>query len=90
MVNESNPKTRPAQDKVYQIRIKGHLSPGWTAWFEGLTITQEDNGDSLLTGPVVDQAALFGLLTKVRNLGMPLISVIGLEPGEADASDVKQ
>lgn len=60
---------------VYQIRIKGHLDRGWTDWFEGLTITQEEGGDTLLTGPVVDQAALHGLLRKVRDLGMPLLSV---------------
>ncbi len=72
---------------VYQIRIKGHLGHHWTDWFGGLTITLEDNGDTLLTGPVVDQAALFGLLRKVRDLGMPLLSVIRLKPGQADVSD---
>ncbi len=75
---------------LYEIRIKGHLADRWANWFEGLTITLEDNGDTLLTGPVVDQAALFGLLRKVRDLGMPLISVICVEPGQADASDVNQ
>jgi hypothetical protein len=60
---------------VYQIRIKGHLDHRWTDWFEGLTITQEEGGETLLTGPVVDQAALHGLLRKVRDLGMPLLSV---------------
>jgi hypothetical protein len=75
--------------RVYQIRIKGHLGSQWTDWFEGLTITLEDNGDTLLTGPVVDQAALHGLLKKVRDLGMPLVSVSPLEPGQADQSDVK-
>ena len=60
---------------VYQIRLKGHLDSQWTDWFEGLTITLEEDGDTLLTGPVVDQAALHGLLKKVRDLGMPLISV---------------
>jgi hypothetical protein len=73
----------------YEIRIKGHLADRWVDWFGGLTITLEDNGDTLLTGPVIDQAALFGLLRKVRDLGMPLISVICVEPGQADASDVK-
>ena len=75
---------------IYQIRIKGHLGRQWTNWFEGLTITLEEGGDTLLTGPVVDQAALHGLLRKVRDLGMPLISAIRVKPGLANASDVKQ
>jgi hypothetical protein len=87
MSNEPNPKTD--QPMVYQIRIKGHLGSQWTDWFEGLTITLEDNGDTLLTGPVVDQAALHGLLKKVRDLGMPLVSVSPVEPGAAEASEVK-
>jgi hypothetical protein len=81
----------------YEIRIKGHLDKRWAAWFEGLTITLEEDGDTLLTGPVVDQAALHGLLKRVRDLGMPLVSVSPLEPGpsttlgtgQADQSDVK-
>jgi hypothetical protein len=77
------------QPMVYQIRVKGHLGRQWTDWFEGLTITLEDNGDTLLTGPV-DQAALHGLLRKVRDLGMPLISAIHVKPGHANAPDVKQ
>jgi hypothetical protein len=59
----------------YQIRVKGHLDSQWTDWFEGLSITLEENGDTLLSGSVVDQAALHGLLKKVRDLGMPLVSV---------------
>ena len=90
MSNRLNPKTDPSAPMVYQIRLKGHLGRQWTDWFGGLTITLEDNGDTLLTGPVVDQAALHGLLRKVRDLGMPLLSVICVEPGQADASDVKQ
>jgi hypothetical protein len=82
---------------LYEIRLKGHLGSLWTDWFEGMTITLEDNGDTLLTGPVVDQAALHGLLKKVRDLGMPLVSVCPLEhgsgtmrrTGQADQSDVK-
>ena len=66
---------------VYQIRINGHLSRQWTDWFEGLTITLEDNGVTLLSGPVVDQAALYGLLRKVRDLGMPLLAVNRDYPG---------
>ena len=64
---------------VYQIRIKGHLSARWTDWFEGLTITLEEDGSTLLTGALVDQAALHGLLKKVRDLGMPLLSVNSVE-----------
>jgi hypothetical protein len=89
MSNKLKPKTDPSQPIVYQIRLKGHLGPQWTDWFGGLTITLEEDGDTLLTGPVVDQAALHGLLKKVRDLGMPLLSVNRVQPGQADASDVK-
>ena len=65
---------------VYQIRINGHLGPKWADWFGGMTITLEDDGETLLTGPVEDQAALHGLLRKVRDLGMPLISAIRVDP----------
>jgi hypothetical protein len=75
MSNNSDPTINPDQPVVYQIRIKGHLGREWTDWFEGLTITLEEDGDTLLTGPVIDQAALHGLLKKVRDLGMPLVSV---------------
>ena len=87
MSNKRNPKRDPGESTVYQIRIKGHLGRRWTDWFDGLAITLEDNGDTLLTGPVVDQAALHGLLRKVRDLGMPLLSVIQLEKGEQVCSD---
>ena len=70
-----DPKTDPGQSVVYQIRVKGHLGFQWQDWFGGLTVTLEDNGETLLTGPVVDQAALHGLIKKVRDLGMPLVSV---------------
>ena len=75
---------------VYQIRVKSHLDSDWTDWFEGLTITLEENGDILLTGPVIDQAALHGLLKKVRDLGVPLLSLMRVEPGEADMLEVGQ
>ncbi len=81
MSNELEPKPDPNQPVVYQIRLKGHLGSQWTDWFGGMTITLEQDGDTLLTGPVVDQAALHGLLKKVRDLGMPLVSVSPVEPG---------
>ena len=75
---------------VYQIRIKGHLGPQWTDWFGGLAVAVEEDGDTLLTGPVVDQAALYGLLKKVRDLGMPLVSVNCIEPGPTNTSGGKE
>ena len=70
------------QPGLYEIRIKGHLDKQWADWFNGLTITLEENGDTLLTGPIIDQAALHGLLRKVRDLvGMPLVSVIRVRHG---------
>jgi len=83
MAQQRSQRTDPAWPAVYQIRIEGHLGPAWTAWFSGLSIALEDNGDTLLTGPVVDQAALHGLLKKVRDLGVLLVSVNRLEPGPA-------
>lgn len=69
-----------SQPAVYQIRVKGHLGVEWVDWFEGFAITQEDSDDSLLIGQVVDQAALFGLIRKVRDLGIPLVSINRVEP----------
>jgi hypothetical protein len=89
VLNKRSREVDAGQPSDYQIRIKGHLSRQWTEWFEGLTITLEENGDTLLTGPVVDQAALHGLLKKVRDLGMPLISVNSVGPGRQDKSDDK-
>lgn len=77
------------QQPCYEIRIKGHLDSQWTDWFEGLTITLEKDGTTLLTGPVIDQAALHGLLKKVRDLGMSLVSVSQVEPRSSDMPDVK-
>jgi hypothetical protein len=82
-----NTEIDSGQPVIYQIRLKGHLGRHWTNWFDGLIITLEDNGETLLTGPVVDQAALHGLLKKVRDVGMPLLSVVGVKPGQADASE---
>jgi hypothetical protein len=87
MANKRN--ADPSQPTIYQIRIKGHLGGQWTDWFGGLSITLEENGDTLLTGPVVDQAALHGVLRKVRDLGMTLLLVNHIEPKQADVPDVQ-
>jgi hypothetical protein len=81
MSNDIDAEIDPGQPMAYQIRIKGHLGHQWTDWFGGLAISLENNGDTLLTGPVVDQAALHGLLRKIRDVGMPLVSVSPVEPG---------
>jgi hypothetical protein len=75
---------------TYQIRLKGHLNDEWTDWFGGLTITLENNGDTLLTTREIDQAALHGLLRRVRDLGMPLLSVNSAEHHETDALGAQQ
>ena len=69
---------------LYEIRLKGHLAQHWAEWFEGVTITLDGNGETLLSAPVIDQSALYGLLRKVRDLGLPLISVTQVDPKEAD------
>ncbi len=86
MLNELHPKRDPGGTMVYQLRVKGHLGPEWTDWFEGLAITLAEDGDTLLTGPIVDQAALYGLLKKVRDLGIPLVSVNPFRPRSTDTS----
>ena len=86
MTNEPKHKTDPNQPRVYQIRFEGHLDDQWADRFDGMTITLEENGNTLLTGPVVDQAAVFGLLKKIRDLGMPLISVNRVNPNKPDMS----
>ena len=80
MSQELDPHAHSGRPTVYQIRITGQLGSRWADWFEGLTITL-DGSDTLITGPVVDQAALQGLLKRVRDLGMPLVSVNPVEPG---------
>jgi len=76
------------ETQVYEIRVKGHLDDEWSEWFGGLSITLEEDGASVLTGPVTDQAALHGLLLKIHNMGLPLISFrrIGSRLDKSDSS----
>jgi hypothetical protein len=83
-------QTGSDQTLTYQIRVHGHLGQQWTEWFEGLTITLEENGDTLFTGAIADQAALYGLLRKVRDVGMTLLSINRLKPGELVSTDVTE
>lgn len=80
MTNEQDSKPGLDQPMVYLIRIKGHLSQQRMDWFAELNITLEEDGNTLLTGPVIDQSALHGILKKVRDLGMPLLSVNSADP----------
>jgi hypothetical protein len=79
----SSPHAAPAQPPgtgQYEIRLQGHLAGHWSEWFDGLTLTCENDGTTLLRGPVIDQAALHGLLQQVRDTGLPLVSVTRIEP----------
>ena len=73
----------------YEIRLKGHLDTRWSAWFDGLTVTRDSDGTTLIHGPVTDQAALYGLLQKTRDLGLPLLSVRQAEPGHAPVPTIE-
>jgi hypothetical protein len=75
---------------IYEIRVAGHLSSQWADWFEGLTISLEETGNTLLSGPVADQAALHGLLKKVRDLGLPLLSVNQVPSLESTTNQVSK
>jgi hypothetical protein len=89
MSNNLNPTHGPGQPMVYQIRIKGHLGPQWTDWFGGLAITLEDNGDTLVTGPVIDQAALHAVLKRVRDVNLPLLSIMEVRSKGEDTPDAR-
>lgn len=90
MSNNSDPTTNPSQPVVYQIRVKGQLGSQWTDWFEGLSITLEEDGTTLITGPIIDQSALHGLLKKVRDLGMPLVSLCPVLSQEDHSNSSKE
>ena len=92
MPNEQNLGSAPDRPKIFQIRIQGHLGRQWAGWFDGLTIALEEDGNTLLSGPVADQSALHGILKKIRDLGMPLLSINSVDPNQstkADSDEVK-
>jgi hypothetical protein len=82
----TGPHHNPAR---YEVRLKGHLDSRWAAWFDGLSLTNESDGTTIICGPVADQAALHGLLQKVRDLGLPLISVTQAGPGQPQAPAIE-
>jgi hypothetical protein len=90
MLAQHSARTEFDQPMVYQIRLKGQLGCQWAGWFAGLTITLEENGNTVLTGPVVDQSALHALLRKVRDLGMPLLSVVTVEVTQINQNSTDQ
>lgn len=88
MLNKDTPPTTTEHPpSAYQIRLAGHLSPQWADWFDGLTITLEEDGSTQLTGTIIDQSALYGLLKKARDLGLPLLSVTPVQIQKGDTSD---
>ena len=86
MTTERRPNRGTDQPNIYQIILEGHLSRTWSDWFDGFTMTPDESGQTRLVGPVIDQAALHGLLKKIRDLGLPLISVNRLDSGEEATS----
>jgi hypothetical protein len=88
MPNEQNLGSDPDAPKIFQIRIQGHLGRQWAGWFDGFTITLEDDGNTLLSGPVIDQSALHGILKKIRDLGMPLVSVNSFDRDLTNKHDI--
>ena len=90
MANEQKSKPDANQPMVYQIRIEGQLGQQWLSWFEDLTIALEEDGKTLLSGPIADQSALHGILKKIRDLGMPLLSVNSIDPDQPVPAETGQ
>ena len=90
MIDEQRPEPDPDRPARYEIRIKGHLGRQWLDWFHGLTATLEDDGNTLLSGVVVDQSALHGILKRIRDLGMPLLSVNSVDTSSETGTDTDQ
>ncbi|HLJ33158.1 MAG TPA: hypothetical protein VKU38_05885 [Ktedonobacteraceae bacterium] len=80
-------ESQRVRQEVYQIIVKGHLDREWSDWFDGLNITLVDSGETILTGPLADQTALHGVLIKIRDLGLPLLSLARIETGKENESN---
>ncbi len=80
-------ESKQVRQEIYRITIKGHLDSEWSDWFDGLTITLVDTGETILSGPIVDQTALHGVLIKIRDLGLPLLSLTRIETARENESN---
>ena len=89
-MKKTQPQSESSQPVIYRIRIQGQLDSQWSDWFDEMTITLEDDGNTLISGPIIDQAALHGLLKKIRDLGLTLISVCPGQPKNLDLSSFKK
>jgi len=89
MTNRGTPTPDRPEAGRYEIRLAGHLDAHWAAWFDGLTVSQEIDGTTVISGPIADQAALHGVLQRVRDLGLPLVSVVRIEPIESQTTEME-
>ncbi len=89
MTEQRTPTPDRPESGRYEIRLTGHLDAHWAAWFDGLTVSQENDGTTVISGPIADQAALHGVLQRVRDLGLPLVSVTRVEPDPIETTGIE-
>ena len=87
MTERQTPAPQRSEAERYEIRLTGHLDAHWTAWFDGMTVSRHSDGTTVISGPVTDQAALHGLLQRVRDLGLPLVSVERVDADQPDPTN---
>jgi hypothetical protein len=88
MTDQQTPTPDRPEAGRYEIRLTGHLDAHWTAWFDGLSVSREADGTTVISGPIADQAALHGVLQRVRDLGLPLVSVIRMKPDQPETTGI--